>query len=82
MTEAKYLGLTLDTRLNFNKHIDIICKKANAALGFIMRNTYYCQRYVKVDVYNTYVRPIMEYAAFVWSPHTINNINKLEALQR
>ena len=24
----------------------------------------------------------MEYAAFVWSPHTINNINKLEAIQR
>ena len=24
----------------------------------------------------------MEYEAFVWSPHTINNINKLEAIQR
>jgi len=24
----------------------------------------------------------MEYAAFVWSPHTLRNINKLEAIQR
>ena len=24
----------------------------------------------------------MEYAAFVWSPHTLQNINKLEAIQR
>ena len=24
----------------------------------------------------------MEYAAFVWSPHTASNINKLESVQR
>ena len=79
VSEAKYLGLTLDANLNFNKHIDNICKKANATWGFIRRNTHYCQRYVKVDAYNTYVRPIL---AFVRSPHTANNINKLESVQR
>ena len=40
VSEAKYLGLTLGTNLNFNK-------KANATLE---RNAYYCQQYVKVDV--------------------------------
>jgi len=82
VSEAKYLGLTLDTNLNFNRHIDIICKKANSTLGFIRKNTYYCQRYVKADAYNTYVRPILDYAAFVWPPHTIRNINILESVQR
>ena len=53
VSEAKYLGLTLDANLNFNKHIDNICKKVNAILGFIRRNTHYCQHYVKVDAYNT-----------------------------
>ena len=82
VSEAKYLGLTLDKNLNFNKHIDITCKKANASLAFIRRNTYFCSRNVKIDAYKTYVLPIMEYAAFVWSPHTLRNINKLEAIQR
>ena len=34
VNEAKYLGLLLDNKLTFNKHIDCICKKANSALAF------------------------------------------------
>ena len=41
ISEAKYLGLTLDKNLNFNKHIDITCKKANTFLAFIRHNTYF-----------------------------------------
>jgi len=45
-------------------------------------NTYYFQHYVKADTYNTYVRPILDYTNFVWSPYTIRSINKLESVQR
>jgi len=62
------IGLILDSKLTFNKHIDSFCKKSNATLAFIRRNTYFCQQNVNIDAYCTYVRPILEYAAFVWSP--------------
>ena len=81
VSEAKYLGLTLDQHLSFNEHIDIIYKKANTSLSFIRHNTYFCSRSVKLDAYKTYVLPIMEYASFVWSPHTAINISKLESVQ-
>ena len=71
--------LTFDSRLTFNKHIECICKRANLALAFIRINT---QRKIRADAYCTYMRPILEYAAFVWSPHTNTNINKLESVQR
>ena len=38
VTNAKYLGITLDFTLSFNRHIDATCKKANSILSFIRRN--------------------------------------------
>ena len=33
--EAKYLGVLLDSKLNFNTHIETICKKSNGVLHSI-----------------------------------------------
>ena len=37
VTNAKYLGVTLDFTLSFNRHTDATCKKANSILSFIQR---------------------------------------------
>ena len=76
------LALTIDCKLSFTKHIDTVCKKANSMLAFIRRNLKSCQRQIKADAYLMYVRPILEYAAVVWAPHTKCNIDRLEAVQR
>ena len=42
-SQLKYLGVMLDDRLNFNKHVDYVCERAamtHAALARIMPNTY------------------------------------------
>ena len=80
--QAKYLGITLDSKLNFNHHIDNICKKANRTRAFIHRNTKFCSRRTKIAAYNTLVRPQLEYCSTVWSPHTDTNIEKIQAVQR
>ena len=54
----------------------MICKE------FLRRNLYHCQRNVKIDAYQTYVRPILEYAVTAWAPYTQWNINKIESILR
>ena len=59
-------------------------KKANSTRAFIQRNLNHCPREAKSTCYLTLVRPLLEYryACIVWDPHTVQNTQKLEAVQR
>ena len=81
-TDSKYLGITINNKLSWNNHIDNTCTKANSSIGFLRRNFQIPQEHIKTNVYNTLVRPQVEYAAAVWDPYTGENIHKLEMVQR
>ena len=78
---AKYLGVTISDDLSWSPHIDLITKKANQTLGFLKRNIKVHNQDLKSTAYKTLVRPQLEYALTVWSPHTATNIAKVEAVQ-
>ena len=48
VNSSKYLGVTIDSKLSFNAHVDSTCKKANSALVFLCRNFRSCQRKKKL----------------------------------
>ena len=79
---AKYLGVTISEDLKWSEHINNITKKANQTLGFLKRNIRVHNKDLKSTAYKTLVRPQLEYASTVWSPHTDLDINKLESVQR
>ena len=76
------LGVLLNSKLNFNKHIDNIWGKANSVLALLKRNLYHCNTQVRGQAYILYVRPMLEYASTVWAPYTKSNIEKLESVQQ
>ena len=82
VTEEKDLGVVVDDKLNFYSHIEEKVKKANQMLG-IIKSTF---KYIDCDIfsllYKTLVRPHVEYASSVWSPHTKKHQEIIEKLQR
>ena len=80
--QAKYLGVTIQSNLSWNPHVDNICAKANKTRGFLQRNLRKSPLQLKNLAYKTFVRPTLEYAATVWDPHTERNIQKVEMVQR
>ena len=82
VTNAKYLGVTLQSNMKFNVHIDNICTKANKMLGMLRRNLRSAPEKTKELGYKSLVRPVLEYASSVWDPHTAKDIGKIEAVQR
>ena len=79
---ANYLSVTISQDLNWKKHINNITGKANRTLGFIKRNVKTKNESVKELAYKTLVRPQVEYASTIWSPHTKQNTQKIEMVQR
>ena len=83
VTNAKYLGVTINKNLKWNIHVDSICKKAIQKQRFLQRNMRKCSRKSRIKAYKTYVQPILNYASPVWNPVATKTLcDKLENVQR
>ena len=82
LEEVKYLGITITKDLSWGKHIHNITRKANSQLGFIRRNVRARSMKTREKLYNTLVRPRLEYAASVCDPHVTKQKQAIEKVQR
>ena len=79
---CKDLGVYINDNLTFAKHIDTITRNAyyrirQFNLCFASRD-----RDFKLFMYKTYLRPLLEYNPQVWSPYYLQDIDKVEKVQR
>jgi len=72
----KDLGVTFDSKLKFDHHINKIVSKSYSLLGLIYRNFKYMTSDTFVMLYKTSVRSHLEYANCVRSPCRQMNIEK------
>ena len=82
-TEIRDLGVILDTKLDFNSHIEHVTSQANSMLGFIKRICYDFRdvRALK-SIFNAHLRSHLEYASVVWQPHCSDKIGMIESVQK
>ncbi|KAK6167371.1 hypothetical protein SNE40_021416 [Patella caerulea] len=78
----KDIGVLVDRALNFSKHIQQQVNKANSIMGLIRRTFTHLDETTFKYLFQALVRPNLEYAAAVWSPHRKNDINSIENVQR
>lgn len=74
--------ITLDSNMNFNRHIEFVIAKAFSMLGFIKRICYKFRdvRALK-SIYCAHVKSHLEYASVVWQSHCANRMNE-ESIQK
>ena len=77
----KDLGVKVDSALRFEEHISEKVKKANTMVGLIRRSFSFLDCELFKKLYTTFVRPHLEYAQSVWSPHLLKQIIILENVQ-
>ena len=62
----KYLGITLDLNLNFNKHIENCLKLISHKTYLLGKIRRYINRHTAMTIYKTMILPIMEYGDILY----------------
>jgi len=79
---AKYLGVTISSYLNWSSFINTITNKAKNSLRFIIWNVKTQNKQLNEVAYRTYVRTHVEYCSTIWHPWQKHLTNRIEMVQR
>ena len=78
VSDAKYLGIQIDNKLDWNKHISTVAARGQSKLAFLNRNLKGCPKKLRDTAYISLIRPALEYSCSVWHPHKKSNKDKIE----
>lgn len=77
----KYLGIHFTPNLSWSTHVEKTTAKASRTLGYLKRNLRGSPATTRLIAYKSFVRPQLEFAASIWSPHQAYLIRALECVQ-
>jgi len=75
------LGITVTKDLKFSAHCSDIAAKALGRVALLFRAFQSFDMSVLLRAYITYVRPVVEFETYVWSPHYAKDIDCIERVQ-
>ena len=82
ISDAKYLGIQIGNKLDWNKHILTVASRGQSKLAFLKRNLKGCPKKLRDTAYISLIRLALEYSCSVWHPHKKVIRTKLKKVQR
>ena len=81
VTSYKYLGLTLDMNLNYNKHLENGLKLVAYKAFLLNKIRMYIDVYTAITIYKTMILPILEYDDIIYDGANQKLLNDLQTYQ-
>jgi len=81
-SSEKDIGVTVDSHLSFEEHIQAKVNKANSTMAVIRKTYSHLDEKSFLLLYKAIVRPHLEYANAVWAPHLKKHVDSIENVQR
>ncbi len=76
------LGVHFDSKLTFSAHCNSVANKGFMRANMLLKCFHTRDRDLQIKLFNTFVRPILEYNSPVWSPHMLKDITAIERVQK
>jgi hypothetical protein len=78
----KDLGVLIDEDLSFNHHRLNVIRQCRRTIGSVKHSISTRDAKIMLKMFNSIIRPHLEYCCSVWCPSTIGDINMIEGVQR
>ena len=75
------LGVEIDDKLSWNKHIDKVAKKVASGIWAIKKIRDFVDKETLISVYNALINPHFDYCCEVWNTMGVGLSNRLQKLQ-
>ena len=82
VNSTKFLGVFLDNKLTWKKHIDYIVAKLSRGIGLISKARKLLNADALLTLYYSFLYPYLCYCNHVWGSTYITNLQKLVVLQK
>ena len=79
---VKLLGVYIDKKLNFDKHVSKLIKRANSKLTVIKRSFKYLTQTKRKMLLNSFVQSQFSYAPLVWMLHSKSLVSKINRVHK
>ena len=63
---VKYLGFTIDSRLNFDDHINLLCGKISRSIGVLSKLRYVLLLKALQNLYYSLIHPHLLHGMIIW----------------
>ena len=81
-SQTKFLGLTIDDKLNWDSHIKNIMLKIRSRIGLLRKGKNLLTRHAKKILYYAQIHSVLQYGLVVWGPlSSKGNLSKLQKIQ-
>ena len=80
-TDFKYLGITIDNCLNFNKHVQTTSHSTVHKIFLLNRYRFYIDQDSSSRTYKTMIQPIFTYGNVIYSATNLKNLDHLQKVQ-
>ena len=81
-SSVKLLGVHIDDKLNFNHHVNKLCKSSGNQLNALTRLKSFLSLKERTVLVNSFIYSNFDYCPFVWMFSHKKSLNKIESLHK
>ena len=81
-TEARFLGVILDEKLNWNSHITHLKAKMSRYIGIMYKIKRYLPPQARLQIYHSFVQSHLNFCSLIWGFSSKSNIQSVFGMQK